>query len=82
MEDSNPEHPVARTDCMEYRAQCFRWACNNVGVMGTEVGADWVVPYVDYSSAANAGQRVLALLYSLVCHDAIMTLEGGAGDGF
>ena len=48
--------------------------------MGTEAGADWVVPYVDYSSGANAGRCISVPLYNLVYHDAIMTPEGGLGD--
>lgn len=79
-EDFNPEHPLTRADCMEYRAKCFRWVRNNLGIVGTEAGADWVVPYVDYSSAANAGRCISAPLYGLVYHDAIVTPEGGTGD--
>lgn len=79
-EDFNPEHPLTRADCMKYRAACFRWARNNLGIVGTEAGADWVVPYVDYSSGANAGRCISVPLYSLVYHDAIMTPEGGLGD--
>jgi len=79
-EDFNPEHPVTRTDCMKYRAACFKWARNNLGIVGTEAGADWVVPYVDYSSGANAGRCISVPLYSLVYHDAVMTPEGGLGD--
>lgn len=79
-EDFNPERPVTRTDSMHCRAQCFQWARNNLGIVGTEAGADWVVPYVDYSSDAKAGQCISAPLYTLVYHDAIMTPEGGTGD--
>ena len=79
-EDFNPEHPVTRTDSMKCRAECFHWARNNLGIVGTEAGADWVVPYVDYSSGANAGQCISAPLYNLVYHDAILTPEGGTGD--
>ncbi len=79
-EDFNPEHPVTRTDSMRCRAQCFQWARNNLGIVGTEAGADWVVPYVDYSSEAKAGQCIAAPLYNLVYHDAILTPEGGVGD--
>jgi hypothetical protein len=79
-EDFNPEHPVTRADCMKYRAACFKWARNNLGIVGTEAGADWVVPYVDYSSGANAGRCIPAPLYNLVYHDVIMTPEGGLGD--
>jgi hypothetical protein len=65
---------------MKCRAECFHWARNNLGIVGTEAGADWVIPYVDYSSGANAGQCIPAPLYNLVYHDAIMTPEGGTGD--
>lgn len=79
-EDFNPEHPLTRAECMKYRAACFKWARNNLGIVGTEAGADWVVPYVDYSSGAKAGRCISVPLYSLVYHDAIMTPEGGLGD--
>ncbi len=79
-EDFNPEHPLTRTESIKYQAQCFRWARNNLGIVGTEAGADWVVPYVDYASDARAGGCIPAPLYTLVYHDAIMTPEGGSGD--
>jgi len=43
-EDFNPEHPLTRRDCMKYRAACFTWVRRNLGIVGTEDGADWVVP--------------------------------------
>jgi hypothetical protein len=79
-EDFNPEHPVTRTAAMKGRAACFHWARRNLGVVGTEAGADWVVPYVDYTSGANQGSVIPAPLYNLVYHDAVMTPEGGNGD--
>ncbi len=45
-----------------------------------EAGADWVIPYVDYTSGANAGSCIPAPLYTLVYHDAVMTPEGGNRD--
>lgn len=79
-EDFNPEHPLTRTESMKCQVQCLRWVRNNLGIVGTEAGADWVVPYVDYSSDARAGGCIPAPLYTLVYHDAIMTPEGGTGD--
>lgn len=79
-EDFNPEHPVTRADAMKARAACFIWARRNLGVVGTEAGSDWVVPYVDYSSDAKPGSVIPAPLYELVYHDAIMTPEGGTGN--
>jgi len=79
-EDFNPEHPLTRADCMKYQARCFNWARNNLGIVGTEDGADWVIPYVDYCTEANAGRCISAPLYSLVYHDAVMTPEGELRD--
>ncbi len=79
-EDFNPEHPLTRADCMKYRAVCFKWARNNLGIVGTEDGADWVVPYVDYCTGANAGRCISVPLYNLVYHDAVMTPEGELRD--
>jgi len=75
-EDFNPEHPLTRTDCMKYQAECFTWVRNNLGIVGTEDGADWVVPYVDYCNEASAGKCISVPLYTLVYHDAVMTPEG------
>jgi hypothetical protein len=65
---------------MKSYADCFRWARRNLGIVGTEAGADWVIPYVDYTSGANAGSVIPAPLYTLVYHDAVLTPEGGTGD--
>ena len=79
-EDFNPEHPTTRGDCMKCYADCLKWVRRNLGIVGTEAGADWVVPYVDYTTEANAGTCIPAPLYTLVYHDAVMTPEGGNGD--
>lgn len=76
-EDYNPEHPLTRTNAMKFMAECFHWARRNLGIVGTEDGADWVIPYVDYATDANAGTVISVPLYTLVYHDAIMTPEGG-----
>jgi hypothetical protein len=79
-EDFNPEHPTTRADCMREYAKCFRWVRRNLGIVGTEDGADWVIPYVDFCTDANAGTCISVPLYMLVYHDAVMTPEGGSGD--
>lgn len=79
-QDFNPEHPLTRRGNMDYRALMFRWAANNLGIVGTEDGADWVIPYVDYATDANEGSVIPVPLYNLVYHDAIMTPAGGTGD--
>jgi hypothetical protein len=76
-EDFNPEHPLTRADCMKYEAMCFKWVRNHLGIVGTEDGADWVIPYVDYANEASAGRCISVPLYNLVYHDAVMTPEGG-----
>jgi hypothetical protein len=79
-QDFNPEHPTTRSDCMKYYADCFKWVRRNLGLVGTEAGSDWVVPYVDFTTEANPGTCIPVPLYTLVYHDAIMTPEGGNGD--
>ena len=76
-EDFNPEHPLTRSEGMAARARLFTWARNNRGVVGTEAGADWVVPYVDYACQAREGVCISVPLYNLVYHDAILTPAGG-----
>ena len=76
-EDYNPEHPTTRSESMEARARLFTWTRNNLGIVGTEDGADWVMPHVDFASLAGEGACIPAPLYNLVYHDAIMTPAGG-----
>ncbi len=83
-QDFNPEHPSTRTDSMNYRARVFRWIKNNLGIVGTEDGSDWVIPYVDYVTSrknrnAESGvdpeheDAIQVPLYELVYHDAVAT---------
>jgi hypothetical protein len=76
-EDFNPEHPLTRREAMAQRALTFAWARKNVGVVGTEAGADWVIPHVDYTCIVREGRAISVPLYNLVYHDAIMTPSGG-----
>ena len=83
-EDFNPNHPSTRTDSMNARAAVLAWVRNNLGIVGTEAGSDWVVPFVDYTTSrfnrgANTGtdpdhQDAIPIpLYELVYHDAVVT---------
>lgn len=83
-EDFNPEHPSTRTDSMKGRAAVFNWIRHNLGAVGTEVGSDWVMPFVDYTTNRltrnpNSGNdetsqgAIDVPLYELVYHDAIIT---------
>jgi hypothetical protein len=83
-EDFNPEHPSTHTESMKYRAEVCGWVHHNLGLMGTEDGADWILPYVDYvTSRANrnpgsgndesSAGAIQVPLYELVYHDAVVT---------
>jgi hypothetical protein len=72
-EDFNPEHPTTRTDAKREIAKLYLWARMNLGIVGTEAGADWTVPYTDYSSPLGAGRAGVPVpLFNLVYHDAVM----------
>lgn len=88
-EDFNPNHPSTRTDSMSSRAAVLHWVRNHLGIVGTEAGSDWVVPYVDYTTpranrGANTGtdpayQDAISIpLYSLVYHDAVVSTASSA----
>lgn len=73
-EDFNPEHPATRSDSMKARARCYAWVRANLGLVGTEAAADWVIPYVDYSSPLRPPRAGIPVpLFDLVYHDAIIT---------
>ncbi len=83
-QDFNPNHPNTRTDALNCRIALFRWVRSNLGIVGTEGGSDWVVPYVDYTTpranrGANTGTNsdyrdaIQIPLYSLVYHDAVVS---------
>jgi hypothetical protein len=83
-EDFNPEHPSTRTDSMRYRADVLNWVRQHLGVVGTEDGSDWIMPYADYVTSRDnrnpnsgnddtAANAIEVPLYELVYHDAIVT---------
>ncbi len=76
-DDFNPEHPVNHEESLRYRALCYRWVRNNLGIVGTEAAADWAIPYVDLGSAnPGQGRAIPVPLYELVYHDAIVLPYG------
>lgn len=75
--DFNPEHPATRTDGMNARAAAFTWARVHLGIVGTEAGSDWVIPYADMSTPHAFGKAIPVPLYNLVYHDAIVTMNSG-----
>lgn len=82
-DDYNPEHPVTHEESMKYRAMCYEWTRNNLGIVGTEAAADWVIPYVDLGSAnPGQGRAIPVPLYELVYHDAIvLPYSSGSREG-
>ncbi|MGO9262883.1 MAG: DUF5696 domain-containing protein [Bryobacteraceae bacterium] len=83
-EDFNPNHPSSRTDSMNGRAAVLHWVRNNLGIVGTEAGSDWLAGMVDYTTSrfnrgSNTGtdpdhQDAIPIpLYELVYHDAVVT---------
>jgi hypothetical protein len=72
-EDFNREHPTTHTDAMRSQSAMLNWSRQNLGIVATEAGADWVIPYVDTVNQSGGGSKaVLVPLYSLVYHDAVI----------
>ena len=72
-EDFNPEHPTTHTEAMHSQAAMLNWSRQNLGIVSTESGADWVIPYVDTVNQSGGGSKaILVPLYSLVYHDAVL----------
>ena len=76
-EDFNPEHPTTRSQAMAGRAATMNWSRHNLGIVATEAGADWVIPYVDLINQSGGGSKaILVPLYNLVYHDAVIVSFG------
>ena len=76
-EDFNPEHPTTHTDAMLGQAAMLNWSRQNLGIVATEAGADWVIPYVDVINQSGGGSKaILVPLYNLVYHDAVIVSFG------
>jgi len=72
-EDFNAEHPTSHTDAMRGQAAMLNWSRQNLGIVATEAGSDWVIPYVDVINQSGGGSKaILVPLYSLVYHDAVV----------
>ena len=76
-EDFNPEHPTTHTDAMRGQVAMLNWSRQNLGIVATESGADWVIPYVDVINQSGGGSKaILVPLYNLVYHDAVIVSYG------
>ena len=75
--DFTREHPTTRSEAMAGRIACMNWARQNLGIVATEAGADWVIPYVDVINQSGGGSKaILVPLYNLVYHDAVIISYG------
>jgi hypothetical protein len=75
--DFNVEHPTTRSDAMRGQIAMMTWSRQNLGIVATESGADWTIPYVDVINQSGGGSKaVLVPLYQLVYHDAVITSFG------
>src|SRR2546423_10326289 len=58
---------------MAGRAATMNWSRHNLGIVATEAGSDWVIPYVDVINQSGGGSKaILVPLYNLVYHDAVV----------
>jgi len=76
-QDFNPEHPTTHTDAMRGQIDMMNWSRRNLGIVATEAGSDWVIPYTDVINQSGGGSKaILVPLYQLVYHDAVITSFG------
>ena len=92
-QDFNPDHPNTHTESMKHRAAVMQWTRRHLGIVGTEDGADWVIPYTDYVTSrlnrnpasgndASSEGAIDIPLYELVYHDAVVTSYSVIPRGF
>jgi len=80
-EDFNPEHRLTRSEAMRGQIECLNWSRHNLGVVATEAGSDWVIPYVDIiNQSGGVGKCIPVPLYNLVYHDAVLISYGGRNE--
>jgi hypothetical protein len=82
----NPDHPVTRKQCLQYRGDCFDFIRTQVGVVSSEEPADWAIPHLDlvhhapFALNPNPGRGpamgIPVPLFSLVYHDSILIPSG------
>jgi hypothetical protein len=76
-QDFNPQHPTTHTDAMNRQTAMLNWSRQNLGIVATESGADWVIPYVDVVNSSGGGSKAILLpLYNLVYHDSVIVSFG------
>ena len=76
-QDFNPEHPTSHTEAMQGQIAMMNWARRNLGIVATEAGSDWVLPYADIVNSSGGGSKaILVPLYNLVYHDSVIVSFG------
>jgi Family of unknown function (DUF5696) len=81
-EDFNPEHPTTRGQSMQAIGRLFDWSRHNLGIVATEAGSDWVIPYADtVNQSGGVGKTIPVPLYQLVYHDAVFVSFGEGRGG-
>ena len=76
-QDFNPEHPTSHTEAMQGQIAMMNWARRNLGIVATEAGSDWVLPYADIVNSSGGGSKaILVPLYNLVFHDSVIVSFG------
>lgn len=78
----NPEHPVTRAQCLQYRGDCLDLVRSLDGVVSSEEPADWAIPHVDLvhhapyaldpDPGAGPAMGIAVPLFDLVYHDALI----------
>ncbi|HOY57941.1 MAG TPA: DUF5696 domain-containing protein [Verrucomicrobiota bacterium] len=76
------EHPVTRTDCLRFRAECLNFVRSYGGVVSSEEPSDWSVPYLDLvhhgpfglspGPGSGPAMGIPVPLFNLVYHDALL----------
>ena len=73
----DPNHPMSRTDDINFRNGLFKYLGEELGlVVGSEVGTAWSVPYCAFMEGqSNNAQGINAPLWQLVFHDACIVYK-------
>src|SRR4030095_2072701 len=58
-EDFNPRHPTTHSDAMAGQSAMLQWSRRNLGIVSTEAGSDWVIPYVDAINSSGGGSKAI-----------------------
>ena len=58
---------MTHTDAMRGQIAMMNWSRQNLAIVATEAGADWVIPYVDVINQSGGGSKaILVPLYQML----------------